>query len=159
MKKITVLSDTHGNRTAMDRLGRVLEESDMVIHLGDTSGDGNYLKKYNKNLYVLNGNCDVFPSGENELVIPVEGLKIFACHGHRYSVKSTLQKLAARAEELGCGIALYGHTHRAAEENVGGVTAINPGTMNRYSRNSYCYLVVNGGNAVCKIVYTDGADI
>ena len=40
MKTVTVLSDTHGNRRAMEKLDTVLAESDYIIHLGDTSGDG-----------------------------------------------------------------------------------------------------------------------
>ncbi len=44
MKTVTVLSDTHGNRRALDRLDTVLRESDYIIHLGDTSADGVYLR-------------------------------------------------------------------------------------------------------------------
>lgn len=155
MTTITVLSDTHGNRRAIDSVSRVLEESDMVIHLGDTSHDGEYIKTYNKNTYVINGNCDFMPCGEDELTVTVEGVKIFACHGHRYSVKCGTYTLLRRAKELGCGVALYGHTHRACEEVFEGLSVFNPGTMSRYSRNSYLYLIINGGKAVGKIVYTD----
>lgn len=153
MTTLTVVSDTHGNRAAIDSLARVLEESDAVVHLGDTSQDGIYIKKYNKNTYTINGNCDLMPCGQNEAVIPVEGVKIFACHGHRYSVKSGLAGLAERAKDLGCRIALYGHTHRAREEEIDGVLLLNPGTMSRYSEKSYIYLVINGEKAVAKIVY------
>ena len=155
MKKIVILSDTHGNRAAIDSIERILRESDMVIHLGDTSQDGNYIKKYNDSTYCLNGNCDLMPVGENELTLEVDGVKILACHGHRYSVKSTNQKLVDRAKELGCSIALYGHTHNASEQEINGVLTINPGTMSRYSRNSYCYLIINGDKATSKIVYTN----
>lgn len=155
MKTITVLSDTHGNRAAIDKIADVLHESDIVIHLGDTSQDGNYLKKYNQNLYLLNGNCDIIPVGEDELTISVEGVKIFACHGHRYSVKSTPSRLVSRAKELSCTVALYGHTHRANESEIDGVLTLNPGTMSRYSNKSYCYLIINGDKAVAKIVYVE----
>lgn len=155
MKRIVVLSDTHGNRAAIDSIAQILRESDMVIHLGDTSQDGNYIKKYNDNTYCLNGNCDAMSLGENELTLEVEDVKIFACHGHRYSVKSTLQKLTERAKEHGCGIALYGHNHRANESEIDGILTINPGNMTRYSRNSYCYLIINGDKTVAKIVFTD----
>lgn len=155
MTTITVLSDTHGNRAAIDAISGVLEESDIVIHLGDTSQDGNYIKKYNKNTYILNGNCDFLPCGEKEITLAVEGVKIFACHGHLYSVKSSSSRLAKRAKELNCGVALYGHTHKACEEETDGVLTLNPGTMSRYSRKSYLYLVVNGEKAVAKIVYTN----
>lgn len=155
MKKITVLSDTHGNRAAIDSIKQVLCENDMVIHLGDVSQDGSYIKKFNPNTYCLNGNCDLMRTGEEELVIKAEEVKIFACHGHRYSVKSTLTALLARAKNLGCNVALFGHTHRACELEENGILVVNPGNMSKYSRNSYCYLVIDGEKAVAKIVYTD----
>lgn len=154
MKTVTVLSDTHGNAGALEKLDGIFSESDFIIHLGDTSGDGAKIaKKYPDKTYLINGNCDIMHCGENELVIDIEGVKIFATHGHLYSAKTTLLKLAKRARELGCKVALYGHTHRAGEDEIDGVTLINPGTASRYSRQSYCYLVINQDKAVAKTVY------
>lgn len=153
MKTITVVSDSHGNRQALDGLERIFSESDYIIHLGDTSSDGSYiLKKFPEKTILLNGNCDIWTFGENERVIEIEGVKIFACHGHRYSVKSTFAPLAKRAKELGCRIALYGHTHDADERETDGVMLLNPGTLSRYSQNSYLYLVINNGKFTQKIV-------
>ena len=155
MKTVTILSDTHGNRRAIDNLENILNESDYIIHLGDTSGDGSYIhKKHGDKTYLVNGNCDPLKLGENELIIEIEGVKIFATHGHLYSAKATLLKLALRAKELGCNICLYGHTHSAREDEFEGVTLINPGCMTRYSQNSYCYLVINGEKFTAKIVQT-----
>ena len=156
MKTIVVISDTHGNRRAIDNLNGVLAESDYIIHLGDTSGDGGYIRaQFPDKTYLVNGNCDPVKLGENELVLEVEGVKIFATHGHLYSAKQTLTRLAARAKELGCGVALYGHTHRADEREIDGVVLINPGTASRYAQKSYCYLVVNDNKIVSKIVETE----
>lgn len=155
MKTITVLSDTHGNRRALEKLDTVLSESDYIIHLGDTSGDGAYLRHmYGAKTYIVNGNCDAMKLGENELVVEIEGVKIFATHGHLYSAKTTLLRLAERAAELDCKIALYGHTHYAREDKINKVTLINPGCMTRYSQNSYCYLIINGEKFTHKIVET-----
>ena len=44
MKTVAVLSDTHGNRKAIDRLSQILSECDYIIHLGDTSEDGAYIR-------------------------------------------------------------------------------------------------------------------
>ena len=156
MKTITVISDTHGNRRAVDALDGVLAESDYIIHLGDTSGDGSYIRaKYPDKTYLVNGNCDHMKLGEDELVLQVEGVKIFATHGHLYSAKRTLLSMAARANDLNCGVVLYGHTHKADEREIDGVLLINPGTMSRYAQKSYCYLVVNDKKIVCKIVETE----
>lgn len=156
MKTITVISDSHGNRRALDALCGVFEESDYILHLGDTSGDGGYIRaKFPEKTYLVNGNCDPVKLGENELVLEIEGVKIFATHGHLYSAKQTLLKLAARAKELGCAAVLYGHTHKADEREIDGVALINPGAMTRYIQKSYCYLVVNGEKIVWKIVETE----
>ncbi|MDE7440373.1 MAG: YfcE family phosphodiesterase, partial [Clostridia bacterium] len=124
-----------------------------IIHLGDTSADGNYIRgKYPDKTVVINGNCEVFCVGEKEKVLDIEGVKIFACHGHMYSVKTTLSRLAKRAKELGCDIALYGHTHDAREDEIDGVTLLNPGTLSRYAEKSYLYIVIYDGKFTQKIV-------
>lgn len=156
MKTVVVLSDTHGNAGGIERLDGIFSESDFIIHLGDTSGDGTRIaKKYPDKTFLLNGNCDAMRCGESELVIEIEDIRIFATHGHLYSAKSTLVKLAKRAKELKCKLALYGHTHRAGEDEIDGITLINPGTMSRYSRQSYCYLVINKDKAVAKTVFLE----
>lgn len=40
MKTLTVLSDTHGNRSLFEKLDVIFSESDFIVHLGDTSSDG-----------------------------------------------------------------------------------------------------------------------
>lgn len=152
MKKITVVSDSHGNRRDLDGLDVIFSESDIIIHLGDTSADGSYIQSKFPQTVLINGNCDPVKLGEDEKVIQAEEVKIFACHGHLYSAKSTLTKIAARAKELGCKIALYGHTHRAREDFIDGVTLINPGAFYRYGEKSYLYLVVNGEKFTAKTV-------
>jgi hypothetical protein len=150
MKTFVIVSDTHGNRSLLDRLDGIFAENNYIIHLGDTSADGNYLKgKFGDKVTVINGNCDPVKLGFNETVLECEGVKIFCCHGHLYSVKYTPDKLAYRAQELGCQVALYGHTHWAAIEEVGGVTLINPGTLSRYTLNqTYGYMVIQNGKVV-----------
>lgn len=153
MKTAIVISDTHGNRRVLEELDGVFTESDYIIHLGDTSSDGNLLRgKYGEKCLLLNGNCDPINLGENELTFELEGVKIFATHGHLFSAKHTLTKLAARAKELGCTVALYGHTHRADERETDGVLCLNPGALSRYSSKSYLYLVATQGKLVTKIV-------
>ena len=153
MKTVIVVSDSHGNRAALDKLTGVFAESDYIIHLGDTSSDGSYIKKqFPEKTYLLNGNCDFTKLGEKEITLRIEGVNIFACHGDAYGVKHSYDRLAYKAEQEGCSVALFGHTHRATELTSGGVTLFNPGTLSRYSDNSYLYLVINGDKAVGKIV-------
>lgn len=153
MKTIVVLSDTHGYKKSIEELDGIFAESDIIIHLGDTSADGGFIRsKYPNKTHVINGNCDLTKFGKDEEIIEVENVRIFACHGHRYSVKTTLTRLAERAKELGCKLALYGHTHLQREDEVDGVTLINPGAGTRYGQRGYLYLVVNGDKIISKCV-------
>ena len=152
MKTITVVSDTHGNLAALQKLFPVFEESDYIIHLGDTSSDGQYIRReFPDKTYLLNGNCDPVKLGESELVLDIEGVKIFACHGDRYGVKRGYDNIAYKAEQEGCKVALFGHTHAPIEKTVGEITLFNPGTLRRYATNTYLYLVINADKAVVKI--------
>lgn len=154
MKTLIVVSDSHGNRRAFERLDTIFKESDYIIHLGDTSSDGGFIReRYPEKTYVINGNCDPLKLGEDEKVLKVEDVKIFLCHGHLYSVKSTLSRLAREAKNEGCSIALYGHTHAPREDETFGVTLLNPGTLSRYADKSYLYLVVNGDKFTYKTVF------
>lgn len=152
MKTVTVISDTHGNVAAIEKLFPIFSESDYIIHLGDTSSDGQLIRRaFPEKTHMLNGNCDFTRLGENELVLKIEDVKIFACHGDKYGVKSGYDRLAYKAEQEGCAVALFGHTHSPTEISAGKVTLFNPGTLKKYSQNTYLYLVINGDKAVGKI--------
>lgn len=147
MKRIIVVSDTHGNAKGVEKMLPLIEENHYFIHLGDGISDLRAaLEKADKKTYFCRGNCDFFASVPDEGELEVEGVKIFYCHGHKYGVKSGLGVLAREAKKRGCAVALYGHTHIAKITEIDGVTLINPGSM-RFSFDeggSYCYLVVNG---------------
>ena len=152
MKTFLIISDSHGRRKPLEKVLPLVGENDYIIHLGDGAGDlRDVSSKYPEKTYLLKGNCDAFPWQE-ECVIEAEGLSILCCHGHKYGVKSGLSRLAYRAKELGCEIALYGHTHRASIDEVGGVLCINPGSAGSYSDPSYCYLVVHKKKPTATIV-------
>lgn len=151
MKTFLILSDSHG-RAKMDKIMLLAAENDYVIHLGDGAGDiRGIMQRYPEKVYAFKGNCD-FYGGQEECVIEAEGLSIFCCHGHKYGVKSGIGRLAARAKELGCEVALYGHTHRAAIEEIDGVLCINPGAAGSYTDPSYCYLVIHNKKPTATIV-------
>ncbi len=133
MTGIVVLSDTHANRRAIDSIKGVSDEVDVIIHLGDTSADGQYIRsQYPNKTYVVNGNCDAAKLGEDELVLNIEGVKIFAAHGHLYGVKYSAEKLVYRAKELGCNVSLYWHSQRYYYVDIGGVLKVNTVFMKIY---------------------------
>ena len=155
MKKIIVISDSHGTRKGIEKLKPLIAENDYVIHLGDGAMDmREIMDVYPDKVYIVGGNCDFFAPLPKEGILEVEQLKLLYCHGHKYGVKSGLEDLAREAKKLGCDIALYGHTHEALITKINGVTLINPGTL-RYpvgEGGSYCYLVINKDVATPVIV-------
>lgn len=155
MKKLVVISDTHGNISAVDSLRGLVEENDFLIHLGDGAGDIRaFWDSYPDKIFQCSGNCDFFSPLPEEGVLEVESLRIFYCHGHKYRVKSDLNGLAMEAKKRGCDIALYGHTHCALISEIDGVTLINPGSLRRKvgEGGSYCYLVVHKNKATPVLV-------
>ena len=144
MKKIVVLSDTHKNLKAIMKIASVADESDYVIHLGDHYADMDiFASLLGDKLYRVHGNCD--SGAVKELIIEIEGVKVFATHGDLYGVKTGLGRLIKKAKDSGCKLALYGHTHRAAIEERDGITLVNPGCMTAYAaERSFAYIVING---------------
>lgn len=129
-----VFSDSHGNK---DNLKRIISycksnyEIDRFIYLGDGLQDiydliGENVLSYD-NTIMVRGNCDLFSTEEEELLIEFEDVKILVCHGHRYGVKHTLEQVTKHAHQLGAKIVLYGHTHIQNIEQSEGIYAINPG--------------------------------
>lgn len=151
MKTFVILSDSHGRWRTVEKLVPLFAENDMVVHLGDGAADMRGLIPDRDKYKQLQGNCDLTYAAD-ELVIDAGTMSVFCCHGHRYGVKSGLKTLAARARELGCKVALYGHTHIAKIEEIDGVLTVNPGAVSDYVRPTYAYLVINGDKAVATIV-------
>ena len=150
MKTAIVLSDTHRNFSALEKLLPKMLENDFVFHLGDNEGDIlSYKKELGSKIYSVKGNCD---GGGEDYVLEVENVKILLTHGDKYGVKSSLYKLLLRAKELNADAVFYGHTHAAQIEKIEGITFINPGCMTSYGQKSYCYAVFHDGKLTVKIV-------
>lgn len=146
MKRIGVISDTHGSTAAIDACVAAAGEVDGWFHLGDYAGDAKKLaERTGKPVYRVLGNCDGwavsglselrFPETQRELtaetVVTVENARILLCHGHTYDVDLGPWTLSYRGEELHCAAALYGHTHRSELMASGGLLLLNPGSPSR----------------------------
>ena len=131
MKKILVMSDTHGYKGRIQSaLLKYGEDADIIVHLGDYVSDAEYLKTItNKKVYSLKGNCDITSAARQEILIRTGGKKILALHGHKQNVKSGIHELGAYAAEKGADLALFGHTHIPLEEYYGDVLLYNPGSL------------------------------
>ena len=158
MKKLVVVSDTHGNLNHLQTLYPIIEENDFVIHLGDGIAETRVLLgQYPEKTYFCAGNCDLFSSLPDEGVLEVERVRIFYCHGHKYGVKTGLKRLAEKAKSLDCELALYGHTHIARIDEIDGVTLVNPGTLSypQGKGGTYAYIIVHQ-NKITPVIVGDG---
>lgn len=136
--RIVAFSDSHGDASALRRgIEKLSQEKppDVFLHLGDGTQEFLQLEILMRNInpaaqvLAVRGNNDygVHPV-ETEKEIALCGLKTLLVHGHHHHVKISLQYLSFIAREKGCGLAFYGHTHRAKAEWVNGVWLLNPGS-------------------------------
>lgn len=144
---IAVVSDTHREEYIMDKVKKMISHADVLIHLGDNIDDLDYIKQgFEGPTYGVKGNCDYSGRGfEDELVIELDGVKFLITHGHNYSVKYGLTNLSYRAEEVNADVALFGHTHTACIEDIGGITLFNPGSASypRLGKNSIGFIEID----------------
>ena len=155
MKTLMAISDTHGRVESISELQSLIEENDYVVHLGDGFFDfKNVYCAYPKKAYAVRGNCDMFAALPQEEVLEIEDSRVLCCHGHAYGVKSGIDRLIYRAQELSCNVVLYGHTHVARIDEKSGVTLVNPGSFRNPLKagGSYAYLVFNGKKVTAVIV-------
>lgn len=132
--KILVISDTHGNiDNAVSLINKL--NPDYTFHLGDMADDCKRLETLfpRKIIACVKGNNDYFDNTYPlERLATIDGKKIFACHGHKYNVKSSLLPLSLKARELDADIVLYGHTHCPFLEQDGSLLIMNPGSHSTY---------------------------
>lgn len=132
MKRIGVVSDSHGNIMNLQDAIFAMGEIDAIFHLGDYVRDAKKMNVWTSApAYWIRGNCDMGDSEGVELAkIHIGDKLILACHGHRYGVKTDLTPLKYAGEEAGADVVLFGHTHHAyqsVEEN--GMLLLNPGAL------------------------------
>lgn len=151
--RLAVFSDTHSNIEPMVRAVRTYNP-DMVIHLGDFLRDALELKERFPDLDVryVRGNCDVGMKESDTLELELEGVKIFATHGHRYNVKWGLDSLRNAAWFSGSKVCLFGHTHQRIYLEMGGIQFLNPGTAGEGFELSAALITLESGSAACKII-------
>lgn len=130
--RILVFSDSHKKVSACENVINNIIGVDMIIHAGDHSSDAQELEWLFPDIPIryVAGNCD-FSSAPSELIIDADGKKIFLTHGHNYNVKyeENYSSLTAKAVQLGCDCAVFGHTHIPVCDFSGQVPLLNPGSI------------------------------
>ena len=126
--KILVITDTHRQiNKVLDVLHRIPDITN-VIHLGDMVRDADEIQEHfpDKIYHKIQGNNDMFSFAKPDMMLCLCGHNIFATHGHAYGVRGSCARLGEFAADMGCDIALFGHTHNYADETVCGVRCLNP---------------------------------
>jgi hypothetical protein len=148
--KLLVLSDSHGWLTAMREAVR-REQPDRIVHLGDYSADAQDLHDEFPDIPLsqVPGNCDGRTTLPDELVLEVDGVRVFCCHGHRFGVKSSYYRAMLAAREADAQVLLFGHTHRQYCEDYDGLWMLNPGSCGRGQKLNYGIVMVENGVPLC----------
>ena len=131
MKKILVVSDSHGRNNNIRRAIEREAPLEMLLHLGDVQGDEEEIGKNAPCPCVfVAGNCDLFSDLPSETVVNVGTHRLFLTHGHGYQVFAGTGFLREEAQRRGCDFALFGHTHEPMIDfSDPDVTVLNPGSI------------------------------
>ena len=131
--KILVMSDSHGKVGLLEDIINDNMNADIIAFLGD--GERDFFRAMrdcrvpdDKEIWQVQGNCDPLSREEVTLIKEAAGIRFYVTHGFEQAVKWGLEKLSYKAEEQGCQIALFGHTHSRHLSNNGGVFLFNPGS-------------------------------
>lgn len=139
MKHIAILSDTHGllRPEVMARLAG----ADAIFHAGDVNTQAivDALRACAP-LYIVRGNNDKdwAEALPNDLSVTLEGLRFFMVHN----------KKDVPGDLSGVDVVVYGHSHKYACEERGGVLWLNPGSCGRRrfgQEITFCMMTVENG--------------
>lgn len=126
MYSVLIISDSHGLTYEIEEI-KTRHQCEYMIHCGDSElpADASVLQDF----ITVKGNCDYHSSYKLEQVIQIGGLKFLITHGHLYQVKSNLNALAYRADELSAQVICFGHSHVAGALKEANQLFINPGSI------------------------------
>ncbi|KWX87554.1 phosphodiesterase [Paenibacillus riograndensis] len=167
--KLMFISDIHGSLHWLEQaLAKAKEEQPhTLVVLGDflyhgprnplpdgydPQGVAAKLNAYDKSLVAVRGNCDAevdqmllqFPMMGDYVLILHEGRKIYATHGHGFSIDN-LPPLAPG------DVFIQGHTHLPVADVKEGITVLNPGSISLPKENNpNSYAILESGEFIIK---------
>ncbi len=167
--KIAVMSDSHDHKTNILRAVKVINgrKIDALIHCGDYVSP--FVKKWfeklddsiKKNFYGVFGNNDgerlflkknlgqicEFVSNGNEMILELEGIKIYVSHMPR---QKTIDALAKSGN---FNMILTGHTHAINNEKYeNGVLVLNPGEVCGYLTGRSTFAIIDTETMEAEII-------
>lgn len=155
--KILVFSDSHSSLWFMRRCVSIIRP-DGIIHLGDHAEDGAVLASENPGTvyFQVPGNCDGFyRSNPDDLtkICEIDGVKLMLTHGHRFQVKSGIEKLVSCGRAAGVQAILFGHTHAALNRREpDGLFVMNPGAAGSWGGSAGILEIQDKQITACRII-------
>lgn len=143
MKKIVVMSDSHGYHQMIDEVYTREQNADFYVHCGDSEA----YKEMMQGWITVKGNNDWMGDFNEQIIFQAEDLTFLVCHGHRFGYFEREKHMIETLKKYKCQVLLSGHTHIPHFEQKEGFYLINPGstTLPRGgSPKSYCVLTVDG---------------
>ncbi|HVY68828.1 MAG TPA: metallophosphoesterase family protein [Verrucomicrobiae bacterium] len=128
MPKIGVISDTHGHLDS--QVVRLFAGVEHILHAGDIGSPCLVLELEEiAPVTAVNGNNDGDLDYEETEVVIVGGRK-FLVH-HIIDPRAPDEFLRLRIERESPDVVVFGHTHKAFAETIGGILYFNPGYAGR----------------------------
>ena len=155
--RIIVLSDSHGNYNALEKVVSSNQDADLFLFLGDGLLEFEDLEAVypQKEFWSVSGNCDLHSMKKSTETAWIRGVKLLYTHGHEWRVKKGLDDLRAKAREAEAQLVLFGHTHTPFYLYEDGIHYFNPGSV-ALPRcgvgGSYGLIELDGKNIVCNHV-------
>ena len=170
--KLMIASDIHGSSYYCEKLMERYEEErpEKMLLLGDILYHGprndlpdlydpkkviEMVNGISDQILCVRGNCDTevdqmvlnFPIMADYIVLYIDGITIYASHGHVYNQKTPIPGMK--------GILLCGHTHVPAIEEKEDLTYLNPGSVSIPKNDSrHSYMILEDGVFYWKDVET-----
>lgn len=122
MKRIAVLSDTHG--LLRDEVKEELKQADIILHAGDINTQkivdemGAFAP-----LYIVRGNNDKewAEAIPKTCTVTIEGVTFFLVHNKKDIPKDLTD----------VDVIIFGHSHKYEEKEVDGIQMLNPGSCGK----------------------------
>lgn len=132
MKRVLIISDTHGDNAFFQVVLKKVGQPDFFVHCGDIEGTEYYYENIMpcEKIMVM-GNNDFLSGLKPVETATINGLKILAVHGHRHHVNWTTEDLVELGKENGAKVVFFGHSHKPKMEydEEAGIWVVNPGSL------------------------------
>lgn len=150
MKRIGIVSDSHGRTACLEQMVKEAGNIDLWIHAGDIGKDKAFLEEFSGvPVVIVRGNNDYEPPFyELEKEWTVDNIRIYLCHGHQWRAPMRERSLEYKASECGADLVIYGHTHVQKSWQYEQSWIINPGSIARprdYYDGSYSVVLCDRG--------------